>query len=95
LEGDDHALHARTEREVVESAVRVGLTRAHGVVGGALAFETCGAIEDEGSCVLRVRERDVRKLWSALTMMSEMNERACSFEVLAIEGSLVRLAGGT
>ena len=44
--------------------------------------------------MLRVDECDVKVLWSALTMVDEINDRACLFEILAIEASLVRLAGG-
>lgn len=92
--GDDSRMRACVDVATVEGAVRVALTRAHGAVGGAKAFEVCGARGEDGTCVLRVDESDVKVLWSALTMVDEINERACLFEVLAIEASLVRLAGG-
>ena len=87
-------MDACTDAATVEGAVRVALARAHGAVGGAKTFEVCGARAEDGTCVLRVDECDVKVLWSALTMVDEINDRACLFEILAIEASLVRLAGG-
>ncbi|XP_029456929.1 ribonuclease P protein subunit p14 [Rhinatrema bivittatum] len=84
-------LNAAHFKQLILSALR----DLHGEVGAALLFDVLTFDEKSLSAILRISNRGLVKLWSALTLLGSYQNHKCAFRVLQISPFLLALAGNS
>ncbi|XP_007908840.1 ribonuclease P protein subunit p14 isoform X2 [Callorhinchus milii] len=65
----------------------------HGEIGAALPVDVLTFEEEILSAILRVQNRGLVKLWSALTLLGCYQGQKCAFRVLQVSPFLLALSG--
>jgi len=68
------------------------LDSLHGKIGAALNVDVLRFEAKTMEAIVRVRERGLVKLWSALTLFSYYQDRQCAFTVIQVSPHLLSLA---
>nr|XP_033782506.1 ribonuclease P protein subunit p14 [Geotrypetes seraphini] len=84
-------LNAPHFKQLILSALR----DLHGEVGAALPFDVLTFDEKSLSAILRISNRGLVKLWSALTLLGSYQNHKCAFRVLQTSPFLLALAGNS
>ncbi|KAM6981110.1 ribonuclease P protein subunit p14 [Aplochiton taeniatus] len=72
-----------------------GLQDLYGEVGAALPFDLLKYDEQTLTAILRVRDRSLVKLWSAMTLLGTYQNQPCAFRVSQVSHFLLALSANS
>ncbi|KAM9444456.1 ribonuclease P protein subunit p14 [Clarias gariepinus] len=72
-----------------------GVKDLYGEVGAAFPFDLLTFDQSELSAILRVYNRGLVKLWSALTLIGSFENEPCAFRVAQVSPFLIALSGNS
>ncbi|XP_051980029.1 ribonuclease P protein subunit p14 isoform X2 [Xyrauchen texanus] len=72
-----------------------GLKDLYGEVGAAFPFDLLKFDQSALTAILRVYNRGLVKLWSALTLLGSYQNKACAFRVTQVSPFLLALSGNS
>lgn len=76
----------------VKSLLQHALTSLHGKIGAALNVDVLKFDGELMEAIVKVGERGLVKLWSALTLFSYYQDRRCAITVIQVSSHLLSLA---
>lgn len=79
----------------LKQLIITGLKDLYGEVGAALPFDLLKFDENTLTAVLRVCNRGLVKLWSALTLLGFYQNELCAFRIIQVSPFLLALSGNS
>lgn len=91
LENGNKSISAPQFKQLIISALK----DLYGEIGAAFPFDLLKFDESSRTAILRVYNRGLVKLWSALTLLGSFQEVACAFRVIQVSPFLLALSGNS
>lgn len=79
----------------LKQLIITGLKDLYGEVGAALPFDLLKFDENTLTAVLRICNRGLVKLWSALTLLGFYQNELCAFRIIQVSPFLLALSGNS
>ncbi|XP_072521857.1 ribonuclease P protein subunit p14 [Salminus brasiliensis] len=91
FENGSKSLSAEQFKQLIIS----GLKDLYGEIGAAFPFDVLTFDQTELSAILRVYNRGLVKLWSAITLIGSYESVSCAFRVTQVSPFLLALSGNS